>query len=83
LERYSVPPRIKESRLRFAHTSPIYFVRQGSLSADPVSVREGLQMLDQLEIFARKTAGKVYQEEFLQAVNQGREILKKKLDKIP
>ena len=83
LERYSAPPRIKESRLRFAHMSPIYFVRQGSLSADPVSVREGLQMLDQLEIFARKTAGKDYQDEFMQAIEKGRDILKLKLTQIP
>lgn len=82
LDRYSNPPRIKPSRLRFAHTSPIYFIREGSSSADPVAVREGLQMLDQLEKYAHKNASKVYRNEFIQAIERGREILKSKLDKV-
>lgn len=79
LERYSKPPRIKASRLRFAHTSPIYLVREGVLSTDAHSVREGLQMLDQLESFARKNANQTYLNEFREAIHQGRQILKSKL----
>ena len=42
------------SRLRYAHTSPIYVTVNGKGAAVQNSIAEGLRMLDQFEVFARR-----------------------------
>ena len=79
LQRYDNPPRQRPSRLRFAHTSPIYFTVNGRPAIVRKSVEEGLQMLDRLEVFADKQAAPEFREDFRQAVKRGRDLVLEKL----
>ena len=60
------------SRLRFAHTSPIYVRVGGQLAAERVSVDEGLHLIDRFEAFTRKRAGSAYRLEIQQAIDTAR-----------
>lgn len=66
------------SRLRFAHTSPIYVLVGGQSAAVRPSIDEGLQMLDRLEAFTRSTAEARYQVPMLDTIQTAREQLKKR-----
>jgi hypothetical protein len=70
--------RQRPSRLRFAHTSPIYCTVDGRGPAVPESIVEGLAMLDQFERFARRTADEQYVDDVTEAVRQARAILQKR-----
>jgi len=70
---------IRPSRLRFAHTSPIYVTVGGQGTAVRKSIDEGLQMLDRFEVFARATAGPKYRSSILAAVQQARRKLQTRL----
>lgn len=82
LQRYANPPRQQPSRLRFAHTSPIYL----SVDDKPVAVRrsveEGLRMLDRLQDFADDHAGPQFADEFRLAVHRARSILQSRLSEL-
>ena len=69
----------RPSRLRYAHTSPIYVTVGGLEVAVQASIEEGLQMLDQFEAFARQTADPRYLPATLTAVEQARERLRFRL----
>ncbi|MGD9854811.1 MAG: CehA/McbA family metallohydrolase [Planctomycetaceae bacterium] len=79
LARYDNPPLQRPSRLRFAHTSPIYITLDGQPATVRRSVEEGLQMLDRLQTFAEENAAPDLRDEFSQAVERGREILRSRL----
>lgn len=68
------------SRLRFAHTSPIYITVDGKGAAVRESIEEGLRMLDAFDRFARKQAGPKYRQTILDATAQAREKLRRKLE---
>ena len=74
------PFRQRPSRLRYAHTSPIYVTVGGRDVAVRASIEEGLQMLDQFETFARRTADARYLPATLAAVEQARERLRSRLE---
>lgn len=81
LAAYNGPPTKftqKPCRLRFAHTSPIYFKMNNKQIAVEKSVREGLKMIDAFEKFARENAGPAYQKNIREAVKKARRILHKK-----
>ena len=71
--------RQRPSRLRYAHTSPIYVTVGGQGAAVRQSIEEGIQMLDRFEAFARKTASPRYLPATLVAVERAREELRVKL----
>jgi hypothetical protein len=70
--------RQRPSRLRFAHTSPIYCTVDGRGPAVPESIEEGLAMLDQFERFVRRTAEEKYMDETTKAVQRARAILQER-----
>ncbi|MFH1071709.1 MAG: CehA/McbA family metallohydrolase [Candidatus Glassbacteria bacterium] len=79
LSRYDDPPgpfTVKGSRLRFAHTSPIYFRVAGRPAVVEKSVLEGLMMIDALEGFAVERSGPEWLEDFLTACGRARQKLK-------
>jgi len=82
LQQYDNAPRQRPSRLRFAHTSPIYLSVDGKPAGVRKSIEEGLLMLDQLEIYARQHAAAKWQEDFSQEIMSGRAILKRRLAKL-
>lgn len=63
------------SRLRYAHTSPIYVTVNGKGAAVQDSIAEGLRMLDQFEVFARRECDKEYLESTLAAIETARQRL--------
>ena len=69
----------RPSRLRFAHTSPIYATVDGRGTAVGESIEEGLQMLDRFEAFARENADEKYLRDTLAAVDEARAVLRAKL----
>ncbi len=79
LQQYDNAPRQRPSRLRFAHTSPIYLLVDGKPAGVRKSIEEGSLMLDQLEIYARQNAAANWQEDFSQEIMRGRAILKRRL----
>jgi hypothetical protein len=72
----------KPCRLRFAHTSPIYFKVDGKEIAVAKSIAEGLKMIDAFEKFARENASEKYKKEILSAVEKARMILRQKRDSV-
>jgi len=68
------------SRLRFAHTSPIYVEVDGRGCAVPASINEGLQMLDQFEVFAREKGNPKYQKSLDSALRLARQELQSRLE---
>lgn len=79
LSAYANGKREQPSRLRFAHTSPIYVTVGGRNTAQPESIREGLEMLDHFAIFARRQAATEHRQTILEATVQARRELEKKL----
>jgi hypothetical protein len=67
--------RIRPSRLRFAHTSPIYVRVGGQLAGIEQSIDEGLRMLDRFALFAREHAGPQYLPGITLALAKAREKL--------
>ncbi|MDI1250589.1 MAG: CehA/McbA family metallohydrolase [Lacunisphaera sp.] len=63
------------TRLRFAHTSPIYVTVGGGGARVEAAIDEARRMLDAFEVFARKTAAPEFQPEILQAVADARKRL--------
>ncbi len=70
--------RVAPSRLRFAHTSPIYVTVGSKRVAVQHSIQEGLQMLDRFEIFAQETSDARYQVSLTEAIENARRHLKEK-----
>jgi len=68
------------SRLRFAHTSPIYVEVAGRGCAVPASIQEGLQMLDRFEAFAKANARAAYQQSIQSALAHARRELHARLE---
>ena len=71
--------RIRPSRIRFAHTSPIYVRVSGRSAAVAASVHEGLRMLDRFEDFTRAGAAAQYRDRTLNATAKARRRLRQKL----
>ncbi len=72
-------PLAKPSRLRFAHTSPIYFLQPDQREVlNRQSIDEGIKMLDALARFAEKAADAKYRPDFLVKISQARDILVQK-----
>ena len=80
LQAYNVGPNLRSSRLRFAHTSPVYVTVGNQPVYVKESVREGLKMLDQLEAYGKQTAAPKYLGAFLTAVREARDILKNRMN---
>jgi hypothetical protein len=70
---------VAPSRLRFAHTSPIYVTVGGRGPTVRRSVEEGLRMLGRFEAFAADNADMAYRESIRSAVDEARARLKRKL----
>jgi hypothetical protein len=64
------------SRLRYAHTSPIYVTVNGKGAAVRESIDEGQRMLNQFEVFARHECDKAHLESTLAAINSARQRLR-------
>ena len=82
LQQYDHAPSQRPSRLRFAHTSPIYLAVDGKPAGVRQALEEGLGMLDQLELYAQHHAATDRQEEFARELMQGRAILKRRLEEL-
>jgi hypothetical protein len=70
----------RPSRLRFAHTSPIYVTVGGRGAAVPESIREGIRMMDRLEVFSGEQAAVERRDSTLEAIDQARTMLQEKLN---
>ena len=70
------PYRIRPSRLRFAHTSPIYVTVDGSSAAVSESIEEGLRMLDRFDAFARKNASRQFAPSIRSSTEEARRRLR-------
>lgn len=79
LQQYDNPPRQLPSRLRFAHTSPIYVVVNGKPVVIKQSVQEGLLMLDRLQKFADEHAAPDVRDDFSNAIRRAHDMLKASL----
>jgi hypothetical protein len=79
LKAYGTGPALRFSRLRFAHTSPVYVTVANRPAVVAESVEEGLKMLDQLEAYARTNAAPEFLGSFLEATGQAREILRDRI----
>ena len=63
------------SRLRFAHTSPLYVEVGNSPARVATSVAEARKMLDAFERFARKEAKEEYRSEAVELIPKARAAL--------
>lgn len=63
---------ISPSRLRFAHTSPVYVTVDGKGAGVPESVEEARKTLDAFETFAAEKAGESYRAEIADALKDAR-----------
>jgi len=70
------------NRLRFAHTSPVYIKLSGKDLAVERSLREGLRMIEAFEKFAGEEASETYRGDILEAAEQARQKLLRKLEGI-
>jgi len=75
LKTYANGERQQPSRLRFAHTSPVYVTVGGRGAAVEKSIQEGQKMLDKLESFGRENAAPEYAPSFVEAIAEARKIL--------
>jgi hypothetical protein len=76
----SHPRRIRPSRLRFAHTSPIYVTVGGKKTVVKKSIEEGFQMLEQFEYYASKETDLQYLDSVHVKLLQARKILQTRLE---
>lgn len=65
----------KPSRLRFAHTSPIYLQMNGNHVIVDKSIKEGRRIIRAFNKFAEQNAAKEYQKMILEATRQAESIL--------
>ncbi len=79
LQQYDNPPQQRPSRLRFAHTSPLYVSVAGQPAGTQHSIEEGLLMLDRLEVYARQHAAERWQADFTENIRLGRAMLQRRL----
>ena len=82
LEKYRSPQvnlNQEPNRLRYAHTSPIYFYKGGNGIAVGRSVIEGLKMIAAFREFAKENVSTEYREAILQAADKAMEILMNRL----
>lgn len=70
---------VAPSRLRFAHTSPIYVTVGGRGPLVRRSVEEGLQMLGQFSAFATENAGPNFRLAILSSVEEATSILQRRM----
>jgi len=75
--------RMRPSRLRFAHTSPIYITVGGRNAAVRTSIEEGLQMLKQFNVYARDAASVEHLPDIQSAIDQARRKLNARLADAP
>ena len=68
------------SRLRFAHTSPLYIKVDGKDIAVKKSVHEGLKMISAFEAFADSTVSAEHRMTIMDAVSKAKDILEKRLN---
>jgi hypothetical protein len=73
------PYRTRPSRLRFAHTSPIYVTVDSRGAAVHQSIEEGLRMLERFKEFADQTASPKYRPSIQLAVTQAEQNLRARL----
>ena len=71
--------RQRPSRLRYAHTSPIYVTVDGQDTAVRKSIEEGLQMLARFEVLARRKAAPQYLPSVLQTLQKAKQKLERRL----
>ncbi len=76
---YANEDRQQPSRLRYAHTSPIYVTVGGKGAVLRESVEEAFRMLDRFEDFTRESASPEYVKPTLEAVAEARRVLRSKL----
>lgn len=67
------------SRLRFAHTSPIYFTVGGRAARVRSSLEEGMQMMEALKKYGESHAGAAYRDAFGIEVDRARTMLEQRL----
>jgi hypothetical protein len=75
---YEGPPKRlnqKPSRLRYAHTSPIYIQMNGEPVAIEESIKEGKKIIRAFKEFAKQSAAEEYQKMILEATRQAEIIL--------
>ncbi len=81
LEKYR-SPRVKlnqdPSRLRFAHTSPIYIYINKKNISEPQSLSEAQKMLDAFEIFAKENVGSNFYQKMMESIQKARIVLNPK-----
>jgi hypothetical protein len=75
LAAYANGERQQPSRLRFAHTSPIYVPVGGRSAAVRKSILEGMKMLAHFEDFSRQNAAAEHLASILSATEQARKVL--------
>lgn len=75
LAAYDLGDYAQATRLRFAHTSPVYVTVDGKGARVERSVEEAGKMLDALEQFAAERVGDEFREEFEAAMKTARERL--------
>ena len=64
------------SRIRFAHTSPIYVTVNGKGARVQKSIAEGMKMLEALEQYGEEHCGEAYKSGFHSALQRARRILR-------
>ncbi len=80
LSAYKNADRQHPSRLRFAHTSPIYVAVGGKRAAVRESIEEGVRMLERFDAFAVETAGRKHLPSIRKAVQKARTVLESRLN---
>ncbi len=79
LQAYGRGSALRFSRLRFAHTSPMYVTVANRPAIAAESVEEGVKMLERLEAYARVNAAPEFLGGFLAAIDQARQILSSRI----
>ncbi len=68
------------SRIRFAHTSPVYMTVDGQGVRHLKALNEGTRMMDALERYAGQHIGETFRADFHSAINEAREKLEARLE---
>ncbi len=79
LQRYKNGDKEQPSRLRFAHTSPLYVKVGGKEVAIRKSVKEASLMLDAMKEFALKHSNNQYVRDLFEAISKAKMILAEKI----
>ena len=85
LRAYKREARLSEvpSRIRFAHTSPIYVTVDGKDARVRHSLEEGLEMMEALRRYGEEHAGEPYRAGFRDAIDRAEAILQERLVEAP